>query len=123
MFLKHVDLSLGEHATIANQHYSRQAEPLRERLHLIRDGLGVCGVAGIDLHGDRPAVGIGEHAIDDDRATGLAIAVVAEASQRTGLPLVVAAGDVVEHHAPRQCLWASRFSIAPCRFKSQSMAS
>ena len=31
---------------------------------------------------------------------GLAVAVVAEAGQRAGLPLVVAAGDVVEHQRP-----------------------
>ena len=89
-----------EHATIANQHHPRQAEPLGERLDLVGDGLGVAGVAGIDLHGDRPPVGVGQHAVDDDRATGLAVAVVAEAGQRAGLPLVVAAGDVVEHQRP-----------------------
>src|SRR6202030_2822767 len=61
---------------------------------------GVRGVTRIDVHGDRPSVGIGQHAIDNDRAAGLAVAIVAEASQRTGLPLVVAAGDVVEHERP-----------------------
>jgi hypothetical protein len=100
VFFEHINLSLREHSTIANQHHSRQAEPLREPLNLIRNGLGVCGVAGIHLHGDRATVCIGQHAVDDDRATGLAVAIVAEASQRTGLPLVVAAGDVVEHQRP-----------------------
>ena len=100
VFLEHINLSLREHATIADQHDARQAEPLGEGLDLIGDGLGVAGVAGIDLHGDRPPIGVGQHAVDDDRAAGLAVAVVAEAGQRAGLPLVVAAGDVVEHHRP-----------------------
>ena len=70
--------------------------------HLIGDGLGVAGVAGIDLHGDGPPVGVGQDAVDDDRPAGLAVAVMAEAGQRAGLPLVVAAGDVVEHQRPRR---------------------
>ena len=125
MFLEHINLSLREHATIADQHHPRQAEPLRERLDLVGDGLGVGGVAGIDLHGDGSPVGVGQDAVDDDRAAGLAVAVVAEAGQRAGLPLVVAAGDVVEHQRPvgRGAAWASFFSIAACRFRSQSMAS
>ena len=52
------------------------------------------------MHGDRPPLGVGQHTVDDDRAAGLAVAVGAEAGQRAGLPLVVAAGDVVEHHRP-----------------------
>ena len=60
VFLEHINLRLREHATIADQHHPRQAEPLRERLDLVGDGLGVAGVAGIDLHGDGPAVGVGQ---------------------------------------------------------------
>ena len=100
MFFEHINLSLCEHTTIANQHYARQTKPLREGLDLVGDRLGIAGVAGIDLHGDRPPIGVGQHTVDDDRAAGLAVAVVAEAGQRAGLPLVVAAGDVVEHHRP-----------------------
>ena len=48
VFLEHINLSLCEHAAIADQHHPRQAEPLRERLDLIGDGLGIAGVAGID---------------------------------------------------------------------------
>jgi hypothetical protein len=100
MFLEHVDLRLCQHATIADQYHVRQAEPLRERLHLVGDGLGIPGVAGIDPHGDGPTVGVGERAVDDDREPGLAVAIVPEAGQRAGLALVVTAGDVVEHQRP-----------------------
>ena len=124
MFFEHINLSLCEHTTIANQHYARETKPLREGLDLVGDRLGIAGVAGIDLHGDRPPLGVGQHTVDDDRAAGLAVAVVAEAGQRAGLPLVVAAGDVVEHHRPlAEGLRASFFSTACCRKSSQSMAS
>jgi hypothetical protein len=87
VFLEHINLSLCEHATIADQHHPRQTEPLRQCLDLVGDGLGITGVAGIDLDGDGSAVGVGEQAVDDDRQAGLAIAVVAEAGQRAGLAL------------------------------------
>ncbi len=67
---------------------------------MVGNGLGVAGVAGIDPHGDGPAIGVGQGTVDDDRAAGLAITVVAIAGQRTGLPLIVAAGDIVEHQGP-----------------------
>ena len=86
MFFEHINLSSREHSAIADQHDPRQPEPLRERLDLVGDGLGVAGVAGINLHGDRSSVGVGQGAVDDDRAAGLAVAVVAEAGQRAGLP-------------------------------------
>src|SRR5271165_670491 len=100
VFLEHINLSLCEHATIANQHYARETKPPREGLDLVGNRLGIASVAGIDLYGDRPSIGVGQHTVDDDRAAGLAVAVVAEAGQRACLPLVVAAGDVVEHHRP-----------------------
>ena len=100
MLLEHVDLSLREHAPIADQYDSRQSKPLGERLDLIGDGLGITGVAGIDLDSNGPPLGVGERAVDDDRQTGLAVAVVAEAGQWASLALVVAAGHVVEHHRP-----------------------
>ncbi len=100
VLLEHINLSLCEHTTIANQHYARETKPLREGLDLVGNRLGIAGVAGIDLYGDRPSIGVGQQTVDDDRAAGLAVAVVAEAGQRACLPLVVAAGDVVEHHRP-----------------------
>jgi hypothetical protein len=92
-------LRLREHPSITDQDDPGEAEPIRELGDLIRDGAGVAGVAGIDLHRHGTSFGIGQDAIDDDRPAGLAVAVMAVPGQGTGLPLVVAAADVVEDQA------------------------
>ena len=108
---EHVDLRSCEHAPIPDQGHSRQAEPPGERPDLVGDGLGVTGVAGIDLDGHRPPLGIGQGTVDDDRQSGLAVAVVAEAGQRAGLALVVAAGDVVEDQRSVAQMPSGRFVL------------
>ena len=91
------DLGVGEHAAVADQHEALQAETVAQGLDLVGHGGGVGGVAGIGLHGERAALAVGEHAVDDDRPAALAVAAVAEPHQGAGTAFVVAAGDVVKH--------------------------
>ena len=97
MGLHGVDLRMGEHAPIADKDEAVQSEAVFQRFDLIGNGGGITGIAGIDADGDRTALMVGEHPVDDDRFPFLAIPVMAELGKGTGPSLVVAARHVVEH--------------------------
>ena len=73
-----------------------QAESLAQLVHLVGHGRGVTRVARIDLDGHGPAGLIGEQSVEDHGQL-LAVAVMPEASQGTGLAFVVAGARVIQH--------------------------
>src|SRR5262245_38352324 len=93
---KRLDLRLREQAAVADEDDAVQRKASAQRVDLVRHGRRVGRVAGVDVQGDGAAVRIGQQAVDDDRQALLAIAVVAVARQRAGVPFVVAAADVVQ---------------------------
>ena len=68
-----------------------------EFLHLVGNCGGVSGIAWIDVDRHGAAVAVGQQAVDDDRQSLLAIAVVTQSGQRAGVSFVVTAADVIEH--------------------------
>ena len=90
------DAGVGEHAAVAHQHHPLQPEGAAQPLDLARQRARIGRVAGVRPHRHRAAFGIRQKAVHDHRATALAVAAVAEARQRTGAALVVAAADIVE---------------------------
>jgi hypothetical protein len=68
----------------------------RGLVHLVGHGRGVAGVTRIDLDRHGPPSLVGEQSVEDHGQL-LSITVVAEASQGTGLALVVAGARVIEH--------------------------
>jgi ribosomal protein S15P/S13E len=111
MLLERIDLCLREHAAVAHQDHSRKPEPLAKLRHLVRHRRGITRVAGIDFHGHRPALEVGQHAVDDDRPIPLAVPVVTVAGQRTRAAFVVTAADVVQHQRPFQQVLAGELLL------------
>ncbi len=72
-----VDAGLGDHAPVADQGDADQSEALAQRGHLVGDRVGVGGVAGEGLHGDRAAITIAQQAVHDLRSVGAVVAGVA----------------------------------------------
>jgi hypothetical protein len=63
---------------VADQDDALERKALAEFGDLAGEGLGIGGVAGEDLDGDRRAVGIGEQPADDLPLAGLVVAGVGE---------------------------------------------
>ena len=96
MLAELLDLRLSEHPTIAHEDDMGQAESLAELVHLVGHGRGVAGVPRIDLDSHGPPRLVGEQSVEDHGQL-LSVTVMTEASQRTGLALVVAGARVIEH--------------------------
>ena len=90
-----VDAGL-DHAPVADQGDAGQSEALAQRGHLVSDRVGVGGVAGEGLHGDRAAIAIAQQAVHDLRSVGAVVAGVAVRSELAAGALEVAGGEVVE---------------------------
>ena len=97
MALEVVDLDLCEQAPVADQHHPLESEVLAQLHDLVRDGVGVGGVARIGLDRYRASAWSAQDGIDDLGLGALAVAVVAKAHQRAGAPLVIAPAHVGEH--------------------------
>ena len=69
---------------------------LTQRGHLIGDRVGVGGVAGEGLHGDRAAIAIAQQAAHDLRSVGAVVAGVAVRGELAAGAFEVAGGEVVE---------------------------
>jgi hypothetical protein len=97
MLFQLADLRFGEHAAVAHQNYPRQTKAGTELFNLVRDGCRIARIAGINIHRDWAAFGVGEQTVNDNRQPLLAIAIVAQAGQRAGVTFVIAAADVIEN--------------------------
>ncbi len=93
-----------------------QSEALAQRGHLVGDRVGVGGVAGKGLHGDRAAIAIAQQAVHDLRSVGAVVAGVAVRSELAAGALEVPGGEVVEGEG-------AGLEMAGWRLASQSMAS
>ena len=91
-----VDAGLGDHAPVADQGGAGQSEALAQRGHLVGDRVGVGGVAGEGLHGDRAAIAIAQQAVHDLRSVGAVVAGVAVRGELAAGAFDVAGGEVVE---------------------------
>ena len=100
VLFKGVDLGLREGAAIPHQNHPLQAEAGAQLGHLVWDRRRIRGIPAIHFHGDRPAVAIRQHAVDNARGALLLVPIVAKPCQGTGGTLVIAAGHVVQHVAP-----------------------
>ncbi len=91
-----VDAGLGDHAPVADQGDAGQSKALAQRGHLVGDRVGVGGVAGEGLHGDRAAIAIAQQAVHDLRSVGAVVAGVAVRGELAAGAFEVAGGEVVE---------------------------
>ncbi len=91
-----VDAGLGDHAPVADLGDAGQSEALAQRGHLVGDRVGVGGVAGEGLHGDRATIAIAQQAVHDLRSVGAVVAGVAVRGELAAGAFDVAGGEVVE---------------------------
>src|SRR6266704_3541396 len=111
--LEFVDLWLGEHPTIPNEHHPLQPKSLSQFLRLIVHRLRIARVARINLRSHRAPLAIGHDSIDNDRQPLLPIAVVTKLRQRTSAPFIKTARYVIEHQAALAQMASSQLLLNP----------
>ena len=98
-----VDVRLGDHAAVADQHDALQPKAQAQLADLIGERARIAEVAFEHLDGDRAALRRAQKTEDDLRPVGAMIAAVAELRQFAPSPLQIAQGDIVEYeHAVRE---------------------
>ena len=117
------DPGSGDHPPVADHDQALDAEVAADPGDRGLERLGVAGVAGEHLDGDRAAFGVGEQPVFDLLAAALAVAGVPERGQLAAEPSTQEE-DRSNIAIPPGRRWraASFFSISRCREVSQSIA-
>jgi hypothetical protein len=91
-----LDRILRDHPPVSDHDQLRYTEVITQTIDLWQQDLWVCSVTGVDRHRHRAAPRIGEQTLVDLRLALLAIAAVAELSQRTGCTFEITRREI-EH--------------------------
>ena len=94
------DRFVRDHAAISHQHHTLKSKGLLELCDLRHQGLRIPRITLVHRHRDRATLPGGQKAVVHLQLVLLAVAVVADASQRTVRALEVARGEVIERQRP-----------------------
>src|SRR5579862_7129418 len=90
------DACRSQHPAVADQDHLLQAKTETQFVDLRGDGLGVAGVALVDLDGNRAAFRCGQQSESDLRITAALVARMAKAGQRAVTAFEISGTEVIE---------------------------